>query len=258
MKKTVYSILSASMLVALAGCSKAASSAAPASSAASSAEAASSEVTPADVELTSYADFVAAPADTPVTVETYVQAKQGWWEDAATIYTQNEEGAYFIYSMPISEEDYNKLTEGTKIRVSGYKAEWSGELEIVDAKYEILEGNYIAPAADITDKLGTDEIINFMNQKVAFKDMEVVADDNGNAFTYNWDGSGEDGDDLYFYVANANGDKFQFTVESYLTGKGTDVYEAVKNLKAGDKIDCEGFLYWYEGINPHITSVTVK
>ncbi len=254
MKKTVYSILSASMLVALAGCSKAASSAAPASSAASSAEAASSEVTPADVELTSYADFVAAPADTPVTVETYVQAKQSWWDDKARIYTQNEEGGYFIYDMPISEEDYNKLTEGTKIRVSGYKGEWSGELEIVDAKYEILEGNYIAPAVDITDKLGTDEIINFMNQKVAFKDLEVVADDNGNVIT----DDGNEGGDLYFFVANANGDKFQFAVESYLTGAGTEVYETVKNLKAGDKIDCEGFLYWYEGVNPHITSVTVK
>ena len=29
-------------------------------------------------------------------------------------------------------------------------------------------------------------------------------------------------------------------------------------LKIGDKIDMEGFLYWYEGANPHITSVVVK
>ena len=38
----------------------------------------------------------------------------------------------------------------------------------------------------------------------------------------------------------------------------TDVYKAVKELKIGDTIDMEGFLYWYEGVNPHITSVTVK
>ena len=31
-----------------------------------------------------------------------------------------------------------------------------------------------------------------------------------------------------------------------------------ENLKIGDKVDMEGFLYWYEGVNPHITSVTVK
>ncbi len=43
-----------------------------------------------------------------------------------------------------------------------------------------------------------------------------------------------------------------------LTGADTDVYKAVKNLKVGDTIDMEGFLYWYEGVNPHITKVTVK
>ena len=37
----------------------------------------------------------------------------------------------------------------------------------------------------------------------------------------------------------------------------TDVYKAVKNLKVGDTIDLEGFLYWYNGVNPHITSVKV-
>jgi hypothetical protein len=33
------------------------------------------------------------------------------------------------------------------------------------------------------------------------------------------------------------------------------VYKAVKGLRVGDKIDLEGFLYWYNGANPHITSV---
>ena len=44
--------------------------------------------------------------------------------------------------------------------------------------------------------------------------------------------------------------------ESYLCDKDTDVYKAVEALQIGDKIDMEGFLYWYEGVNPHITSVT--
>ena len=257
MKKTVYSILSMSLILGLAGCSgsgkPAASSAAPASSAAGSAEPA------ADVQLTSYADFLAAAVDTPVTVETYVQAKQSWWEDKATVYTQNEEGAYFLYNMACSQADFDKLVEGQKIRVSGYKAEWSGELEIVDATFEIIDGSLIAQAKDITDTLGNDEELKkFMNQKVAFKGLTVDAASDGNAFTYNYDGSGQEGDDLYFNVVDANGAKFQFTVESYLTGPGTEVYDAVRNLKVGDVIDCEGFLYWYEGINPHITSVTVK
>ena len=51
---------------------------------------------------------------------------------------------------------------------------------------------------------------------------------------------------------------YTFTVESYLCDSTTDVYAAVKGLNVGDTIDAEGFLYWYEGVNPHITSVTVK
>ena len=38
----------------------------------------------------------------------------------------------------------------------------------------------------------------------------------------------------------------------------SDVYTAVRELKVGDVVDLEGFLYWYEGANPHITSVTVE
>lgn len=72
-------------------------------------------------------EYVAAELETEVTVETYVQAKQSWWEDKATVYSQNEDGAYFLYNMACSEEVYEKLVPGTKIKVTGYKAEWSGE-----------------------------------------------------------------------------------------------------------------------------------
>ena len=202
-----------------------------------------------------YAEYDAAALDTGVTIETYVQGKQSWWDNKATLYTQDGDGGYFIFEMPMSEEEYKKLTDGTKIKVKGFKSEWSGEIEIVDATYEIEEGNYIAEAKDVTDKLGTDDLIKFQNQKVAFKGVTVEkSDDSGAAFIYNWDGSGQEGDDLYFKVS-VNGQTYSFTVESYLTGADTDVYKAVKELKVGDKVDLEGFLYWYEGPNPHITSV---
>ena len=207
-----------------------------------------------------HAEYIAAELDTEVVVETYVQAKQAWWEDKATVYTQDADGAYFVYNMACSEEDYEKLTPGTKIRVTGYKAEWSGEIEIMDATFEILEGNYVATPTDVTALLGTDELIAHQNELVSFKGMTVEAagqDENGNdlPFLYNWDGSGEDGNDLYFNVS-LNSETYTFTVESYLCDNTTDVYAAVKALNIGDKIDMEGFLYWYEGVNPHITSVT--
>ena len=204
-------------------------------------------------------EYMAAALDSEVVIETYVQAKQSWWEDKATLYTQDKDGAYFIYNAVCSEADYEKLTPGTKIKVTGYKTEWSGEVEVAEgAAIEILDGNYVAPVTDVTDLLGKDELIDHQNEFVSFKGMTVeAADDSGAAFLYNWDGSGEDGSDLYFNVSK-DGQTYTFTVESYLCDNTTDVYNAVKNLKVGDTVDMEGFLYWYEGVNPHITSVTVK
>ena len=224
---------------------------------------AASEAESEDVKsegVMTYDEYMAAAVDDEVVIEAYVQAKQSWWEDKATLYTQDKDGAYFVYNAACSEDDYAKLVPGTKIKVTGYKAEWSGEIEIADATIEIEDGEYIAPVQDVTDLLGKDELIDYQNQFVSFKGMTVEAagqDESGNdvAFLYNYDGSGSDGDDLYFNVS-LNGETYTFTVESYLCDNTTDVYKAVKELKIGDKIDMEGFLYWYEGVNPHITSVT--
>ena len=210
------------------------------------------EVADNTADVMSYDEYVAAELDSTVTVETYVQAKQGWWEKdgvgVATFYTQNEDGAFFVYEMPCSQEDYNdKLVTGAKIRVTGTKAEWSGEVEIVDATYEVLEGEYIAEAKDLTDKLGTDELINYQNQLASFKGMTVEK------IEYK---GGEPGDDIYVTLGY-NGASYSFCVESYLTGSDTDVYKAVGELKAGDVIDVEGFVYWYEGVNTHITAISV-
>lgn len=204
-------------------------------------------------------EYMAAELDSEVVIETYVQAKQSWWEDKATVYTQDHDGAYFLYDMACSEEDYAKLVPGTKIKVTGYKSEWSGEVEVTDATFEILDGEYIAPITDVTDLLGKEELIDHQNEFVSFKGMTVEAagqdaDGKDVAFLYNYDGSGEEGNDLYFNVS-LNGETYTFTVESYLCDKTTDVYAAVQNLSIGDTIDMEGFLYWYEGANPHITAV---
>jgi hypothetical protein len=243
MKKYLAVIMTAAMTLALAGCGSGSSASADAS--------AKSE------GVMTYEEYMAADVDTEVVVETYVQAKQSWWEDKATVYTQDEDGAYFLYDMACSEEDYDKLTVGTKIKVTGYKSEWSGEIEIVDATFEIEDGNYVASALDVTDLLGTDSLIDHQNELVSFKDMTVEDAGDGTAYLYKWDGSGSDGDDLYFNVSK-DGQTYTFTVESYLCDNTTEVYNTVKNLNIGDTVDMEGFLYWYEGVNPHITSVTVK
>lgn len=268
MKKLISAALALGMALSLAACagntsstSESQSTAEESSSVATdSSEAASAET--ASGEVLSYDEYMAADVDTQVTVEAYVQAKQSWWEDKATVYAQDEDGAYFFYDMACSEEDYEKLTPGTCIRVTGYKSEWSGEIELMEATFEFVEDadSFIATPLDVTDLLGTDELIDHQNQLVTFTGLTVApitdADGNEHAFLYNSDGSGEDGDDLYFKVSY-NGETYTFTVESYLCDNTTDVYAAVENLQIGQTIDAEGFLYWYEGVNPHITSVTV-
>ncbi len=99
----------------------------------------SSEEEKADVKsegVMTYEEYMAADLDTEVVIEAYVQAKQSWWEDKATVYAQDKDGAYFLYDMACSEEDYQKLNQGTKIKVTGYKTEWAGEVEIMDATFE--------------------------------------------------------------------------------------------------------------------------
>lgn len=194
----------------------------------------------------SHADFVAADLDAKVTVETYVQATQSWWDNKITVYAQSKDGAYFMYEMACSEADAAKLVPGTKILVTGTKAEWAGEVEIVDATFEIKKGSYIADPTDVTALLGTDELVKHQNEKVAFKGLTVESVEYKN---------GEPGDDIYV-TFGYNGASYSFCVERYLTGPETEVYAAVGQLQPGDVVNVEGFLYWYEGVNTHITSVT--
>lgn len=202
-----------------------------------------------------HADYVAAALDSEVTIEAYVQGKQSWWDNKATVYLQAEDGAYFLYELPISEEDYAKLENGTKLRVTGYKAEWSGEVEIIDSKFEILEADpFIATPVDVTDLLAADTLIDHQNELVAVKGVTVEAyDETGAAFAYK--NPTEKTDDLYFKVSK-DGQTYEFCVEFYLTGKDTEVYQAVEALNVGDVIDLEGFLYWYNGANLQATKLT--
>lgn len=213
-----------------------------------------------------HAEYVAAGKNAQVTIEAYVQAKQGWWEQdgqgKATIYLQDTVGGYFAYNLHCTQEEYNKMTIGTKLRIKGYTTEYAGEYEIdgADATFEILEGNYVAPVLDATNLLANEDVIKYQNMKVSFKNATVVAstikdDPNEYPFLYNYNGAGQAGSDLYFNVS-INGKTYTFCVESYLCGDGTAVYEAVEALKIGDVIDMEGFLYWYNGVQPHITTVT--
>ncbi|MCR4789199.1 MAG: hypothetical protein K5888_11480 [Lachnospiraceae bacterium] len=195
-----------------------------------------------------YAEYDAAALDSEVTIEAYVQAHQSWWDNKITVYAADKDGAYFLYEMACSEEDAAKLTPGTKFKAKGYKTEWSGEIEIADATFEFEDGNYTASPVDVTSYLGKDELKKYQNQLVSFKDMTV------SAVSYK---NNEPGDDIYVNFTK-DGNEYYFCLEYYLNGSDSDFYNKVGSLEVGQVCDVEGFLYWYEGPNPHITAITVK
>ena len=195
-----------------------------------------------------FEEYSNAAVDSEVTIEAYVQAHQSWWDNKITVYAADKEGAYFLYEMACSEEDAAKLTPGTKIKAKGFKSEWSGEVEIVDATFEIEDGSYIAEPEDLTSLLGTDDLIKHQNCLGLFKDLTVKSVAYKNE---------EPGDDIYVTFTK-DGKDYDFCLEYYLNGSDQAFYDQVGSLTEGQVCDVEGFVYWYEGPNPHITKVTVK
>lgn len=270
MKKIIAMLLAMMLVVSLVGCAdttaeessvaEESSTVEEASTESSEAEESSEEATEEsseaeteEVAVMTYEEYAAAELDSEVTIEAYVQATQSWWFDDSvgygkiTVYAQDQDGAYFIYELKCDEADAPKFVEGTKIRVTGYKAEWSGEIEIVDGTFEFVEDadTFVAEPMDATSLLGTEELIDHQNKLVSFKGLTVKS------ISYKND---EPGDDIYVTVSLNDAD-YDFCVEAYLTDAETDVYKAVGELQEGDVIDVEGFLYWYEGVNTHITAV---
>ena len=209
---------------------------------------ATEEAAPEAPAAMTHDEYVAAELDSEVVIETYVQNNQSWWDNKVTVYCQSPDGAYFLYELACSEEDAAKLVPGTKIRVTGVKGEWAGEVEVMDGTFEFVEGGdtFVAEALDVTDLLASDELIAHQNEFVAFKGMTVKAIEYKN---------GEPGDDIYLTLEK-DGAEYSFCVEVYLTGTDHAVYTTVGELAEGDVVDVEGFLYWYEGMNPHITGIT--
>ena len=242
MKKILALLLALVMVFSLAACGKAAQK----------------DIFAKGEGVMTHEQYVAAEEGSRVTVEAFVQGCQSWWDNKITVYAQDKDGGYFFYDMACSEADAAKLVPGTKIKVTGDKGVWAGQVEIMDGSFEFEEGSWVADTLDVGKLLGTEELEKHMNERISVSGATVADKGDGHAFFYNWDNSGEDGNcDLYFDV-EVEGGTYTFVVRRYLTAPGSEVYEAVKNLQVGQTVDIEGFLYWYEGPQPHISSITVK
>lgn len=209
---------------------------------------------PAPSAANNYADYLAADIDTELELLMSVQAHESWWDNKITVYAQDDDGGYLCYDMACEESAVSALTEGTLIKVKGYKTEWSGELELADATFEVIAGSYdgkVYDAVDCTSLCGDNEALaKHMNAKTAFNGLEVVN------YSYNWDGSGtRDDSDIYLNVICPNGTEMVFVVRRYLTDNNSDVFQFVESLQPGDVVDLEAFMYWYEGPQARIYKI---
>ncbi len=247
MKKIIALIMALAMVAAMAACAPADNSTTTTTPPTTT----GGTVEPA--EVLTYEEYMAAEVGAIVTVETYVQATQSWWANKITIYGQGTDGGYFFYNITCTQEDAAKLVPGTKIRVTGPKTVWNGEVEIMgpdDSKLEIIEAEpYIAEPQDLTSILNNaDELIKKQNALAAFKGLTITE------IVYN---NGEPGDDIYVTVS-LDGKTHSFCVERYLTGPDSELYKAFteETVKVGDVVNIEGFVYWYNNaVNTHMTAI---
>ena len=272
MKKILAIMLALAMICGLAACGSPKETTAapteapktteaPATTAAPT-EAPTTEPAPTEPELKvmSYAEFMAADAETnePVLIEAYVQAKQEYYasKSTANLYLADDDGGYYCYGCTMTQEQYDKLKVGVKVRVSGEKAVWEGLAEISNATLEAIDENDLFEDAfmDVTDIMGdTEALAEVMNRMVSFTKLVIIAQNDGEAIGRK---ESDSDPDLYFRAGNELG-YVDFCVESYLTGKDSDTYKAAEALKVGDVVNVEGFLYWYRTPNPHVTGIEV-
>ncbi|MBQ3252132.1 MAG: hypothetical protein IJB02_02695 [Oscillospiraceae bacterium] len=247
MKKLFAMLLAVLMVAGLVACGETAAPAGTTATPTTATGDATEATNGTEVALMTYEEFMAAEVDAAVCIETYVQATRAWWNNTICVYAQGPDGGYFMYDMACSEEDAAKLTPGTKIRVTGDKAIYDGEVEIMNGTFTFVEGadTYVAEAMDATELLGTEELEKHMNKLASFKGLTIKKVEYKN---------GAPGDDIYVTVAKGE-NEYSFCVEMYLTGVDSDVYKTVGTLAEGDVVDVEGFLYWYKGVNTHITAI---
>ncbi len=208
-----------------------------------------------EYETISYEEFIAAEAGSVVTIDTYVQLREEYDADmgSVSLYAQDADGAYHVYYIYCTQEEYERMTPGTRVIIRGNRDEWGGEAQINGAQVEIMSGSYTPEPVDVTSFLGTDALKEYQNFLVTVKGATIEdATGAGDAyFAY------DDGENLLFY-ASVGGESYTFEVSSRYCYDRPEVYSAVEGMNVGDTVDITGYLCWYDGANPTVTGITVR
>ena len=170
----------------------------------------------------------------------------------ASFLISSEFGTFYAYRLNMTAEQAALFTEGAEIVFHGYKTSWAGnpELSGTDCEYAFTGDEEVAPqeAVDITSKLADRAYLEGLKMQPAFASLTVKS-----AAQYKADGSGSAGANCDLYITFTDGtNDLSCVVESDEFAEGTALYNAVLQLKAGDKVKIGLYMYWYNDPNPHL------
>lgn len=184
--------------------------------------------------MMTWEEFEAAGDGARVRIETCIQEKETFWENTANLYTQTEDGGCLIYGLECTNEEYRKLTAGTRLDIEGIKQIWDGKLVILDGSYSIGGEKYTAEVRDLTGQLGSDALREFVLQKTCFRDVTVCAEEQEEE---------KSEPDLCFSAQRGN-KTGRFRVDADLIPPDSECYETAQELCEGDRITVTGILDW--------------
>ena len=210
----------------------------------------------------SYDEYIAAEVGSEVTIEAYITGRTTWYNNAASFYLADDNGGYYVYNLPCTEEEYASLLIHKKLQVTGAKAEWKGEVEIncqtatENGGWQLCDGEDFNPSSTNITSIAKEALDNYKNQSVKALGLTVTKAPYTNFEDFTLEPKA--GVDVYFEVKDDAGNESTFVVEAYLENSqyGSDVYNAVCALNVGDRIDLEGFVYYWENPQLQVTGLT--
>ena len=228
---------------------------------------------------------MSTPDGEEVQAEGFVIAKTTYYNGTTNLYiagSQSDEKSttaegYYVYNYECSQDEYNKLVVNhpeqifTYVTVAGTKASYAGMQEIIDAKVTIESSDATFGSLYIHSGEGAGvplDVVQEQYMAAAFfgtlKVKEYTTTDQNatvaenKAYGYKGD---TPTDDLYFILEDEAGNELSCCVEAYVdySAFGSDhkkeLYQNVMSLQVGDTVEVSGFLYWWNGPNPHIIQI---
>ena len=186
-----------------------------------------------------------------IDTESNIQFKSPLVDGKCSLYIQNKESksACRVIDLACTQEEYDALQLGSRVKISGLKSGGVGSLEILEATMTPVEGGetYDATPTGATNfiigkDVGDSSYSMQLAKQIAQMKLEITE------IAYN---VGDSGKDIKFTFTN-NGKIGRAYVEADFVKEDSELYKAAKNLVVGDVVDFYGYIFFEE-----MTAITI-